>query len=197
MILAAITLGGVIVWPKVEPFFSRESDRLPREFRPAASEFLKTAVKNQFIPDTTQFILQEKQPGQPGDTYIANWNRDGQFFSFLVGLRADNKDINYQRIWIMPQAEPIDDLKATKYLQSIFTGEFLEQFDTISCKTTEALTECGDMKTDEEENLHGITVRSPVALPPPPGVPPMEFTIVSACFVPRAGTSAYTSSLCV
>ena len=195
-VFVALILGGVIMWPKISPSFAPDPSDLPKKFREPTSAFLKTTLKSAFFPDTLIFTLQEKEPNQKGDVYIANWNRDGQFLSFLVGLTSNNTAINYQRVWIMPEVQPIDEDAANTKLNEIFSDSFLKETGPAVCKSGTP-TECGAMKTNTSGDLVGNTVRSPVAIPPPPGVPPMEFTIVSACFVPKAGTSHYTSSLCM
>jgi len=207
--IIALTLGGVILWPWVSSqFFTPDPSALPKEFRQAVEAFGKTTIKKSLYPDTLSFTLQEKATADRGDVYITNWNKDGTFFSFLVGLTKNNKAINYQRVWTMPRAEPVDAEIAQKYFQSVFDEAYLTQLGTISCKSTPTekgvkVTECGIMKTDSAGNLMGVTVRTPVLLAPPTnetppaGVIPPEITTISACFVPKEGTPAYLSSLCI
>jgi hypothetical protein len=166
--------------------------------------FLKSSLKPELVPETLSFTLQDPAPGQPGDIHFANWNRDGMFFSFLVGLRKDNQGLNYQRIWTMPPAGPMDEQTAKTHLASVFDSSFLSHFADVTCGTTQntpSRTDCGSMKTKDSGDLVGITVRSPFLLEqhpeatPVPGIPPV--TIIAACFVPKAGTPVYTDSLCI
>ncbi len=217
-IVVAAFLAGFILWPWISgslstksPFYTFGNRRIqtdmPKEIANQANTFLETTVKKDLIPSEFAFTLQEKATGDRGNVYIANWNRDGQFISFLVGLTANNKAINYQRIWTMPAAEPLDTDKAVSSLQTIFLPSFLDQFGSVGCTQTQPegnpRTQCGRMKTDAQGNLLGVTVQTPVTLTPPPGATPVpgitlpEVTIVSACFVPKDGTPVYSSPLCI
>lgn len=179
---------------------------IPEEFTRTAVEFLKRTTKESSIPSELTLPLQNKGDDQNGPAYIGNWNKDGQFFSFLVGLTTNSKAINYMRIWVMPQSTPVTAKEANAHLSAIFLQSYLSQFGEISCsapQNTEKLTECGKMKTDEAGNLLGVTVRSPITLVPPqsmssqPEADVPTVTIISACFIPKDGTPVYSASLCL
>jgi hypothetical protein len=210
-----IVLTSIIVW---QSFFKAPETKsnsvniegieltttLPSAVHRDVIAFLKSSLKPELVPETLSFTLQDPAPGQPGDTHFANWNRDGMFFSFLVGLRKDNQGLNYQRIWTMPPAGPMDEQTAQTHLARIFDSAFLSNFANVACTTskdTPPRTDCGSMKTQDSGDLLGVTVRSPFQLEqlpgttPVPGIPPV--TIIAACFVPKAGTPVYTDSLCI
>lgn len=216
--LIALILGVVIAWPDISARLGQavkqqqgsiriQSD-LPRGIVSEASAFIKLAVKASLLPEELQLMMQEKATTEKGSVYFATWNRDGQFFSFLVGLTRDDQAINYQRIWTMPQTAPLTEEAATEALSTVYASDFLSRFSPVTCaavpqKQGQALTECGGIKTAPSGDLVGVTVRSPVKLDPPPGASPSAggdiptVTIVSACFVPKEGASVYPTSLCI
>jgi hypothetical protein len=207
-IIMVAFLGGFILWPFITRLFTQEaSSSLTKTLQQQAEAFAQSTVKTEFLPQTFTFVLQEKGTQERGDIYIANWNKDGKYISLLVGLTSNNKAINYQRVWTSPPADQVDQKRAMEYVKTLFTEPFLTSLGSLPCtEVTEqgkTLTQCGSMHTDATENLLGVTIRTPVTLTPPPGVTPPagmpapEATIISACFVPKEGTSAYTSSVCI
>lgn len=221
--IVAAALGGYILWPTLSARFAPSGKAnlhtytygpltvktpLSSELTKEAIDFLKVTTKETLLPKELGLFLSEKAEGNRGDIYIGNWNQSGIYFSFLVGLTSNNKAINYQRIWVMPQPEDLTPQKAATLLSQTFRDSFLSERANLTCsvdKTAkpEPVTSCASMKSDPQGNLLGVTVRSPVTLPPPAGVTPPPglvvppVTVVSSCFVPKAGTPAYTASLCI
>ncbi len=193
-----VTSDGVTVRTSLEPALTKE-----------AISFIRVATKRDLLP--ADIVLRRTQKGNEklGDVYMASWNKDGKYLTLLVGLTLNNEAINYERIWHAPIADNDDNAqRAQKLLLEVFDEGFVQEKPFSSCEKTnpsseKPLTECGAMKTDANGNLFGVTVRTPVTLmptteisqTPDPGQP--DVTVVEACFVPKAGTSAYTASLCI
>ncbi len=221
--IIALILGGYILWPTISTRFSPNAKPkantftygtltvktpLPSHITQQAIDFLKLTTKETLLPKELGLFLSEKASGNRGDVYLGNWNQNGVYFSFLVGLTSNNKAINYQRIWVMPVPEELTPQKANILLSQTFRESFLSDRNNLTCSVDknakpDPVTACAAMKSDASGNLLGVTVQSPIVLPPPPGatpppgaiVPPV--TIVSACFIPKDGTTVYTAPICI
>lgn len=195
--MKAATIDGITVKSELET-----------ETATAAVSFIKTALKPEDIPQELTFQTLGKADETRGLSAVANWNKNGKFVSVLAGSTKENKPA-YFRIWTMPTGESVTEAQAKTFLNNLFSPTFLKQFpEKITCQGVtnptdgSALTECAAMKTIETGELVGVTVRAPITLQPPPGaavptgVSNPKVIIVSACSVPKEGTSFYPSPNC-
>ena len=195
--IQATTVEGITVKSELSP-----------ETAAGAVSFMKTALKPEDIPQELTFQSIGKADETRGLSAVANWNKNGKFVSVLAGSTKENKPA-YFRIWTMPTGESVTEAQAKSFLSNLFSPAFLKNFpDKITCQGVQnpvdasALTECAAMKTIESGDLVGVTVRAPITLQPPPGAPaPSGVTnpkviIVSACSVPKEGTTFYPSPNC-
>ncbi len=215
-------LAGFILWPRVAGFMDKSGapqqtlvygdltlkTSLASPLAQQVASFLQTATKKSLIPSELVLRVSEKAEGPRGDVFMGNWNHDGKFMSVLVGLTSNNEAINYIRVWHMPLASEVNKEKAQVLLSDILDEGFLKDRSVSSCtqivtQEQKTITECGAMKSDTNGNLLGVTVRTPITLPLPPDITPQpgltqpDVTVVSACFVPKDGTPAYTTALCI
>jgi hypothetical protein len=184
------------------------NSELPADLIEPYITFIKSSLKQAYIPKNMTVVLTQKSTDKIGNAYSAQWNQEGKFITALVGLTGDNKRINYQRIWTMPASTEIDEKIANSMLQELFQESYLSNLPSIRCAEAKAaidtkITECGTLKTNTTGDLIGVTVRSPISLDPPPGATapsgftPPQVTIVSACFIPKEGTPQYVSGMCI
>lgn len=170
--------------------------------------YVKQALKQDFVPTEMTFQSIDKGDENRGPSYVANWNKNGKFISLLVGNTKENK-LAYTRIWIMPPGTSVNQAQAQSMLADLFAPEYLKNFPAaVPCQAAtnpldqKQLTECAAMKTMTSGDLYGVTVRAPITLQPPPGAPMPsgvanpEVVVVSACAVPKEGTSFYPGSTC-
>lgn len=174
----------------------------------SAVSFIQLALKVEDQPQELTFQSIEQADETRGPAAVANWNKNGKFISVLAGETNDKKPA-YFRIWTMPTGEKVTETQAKTLLANLLSPEYLNNFPTkISCQNAKNptdgtdITECAAMKTLDNGNLVGVTVRAPITLQPPPGAPiptgveNPKVIIVSACSVPREGTSFYPAPNC-
>lgn len=172
--------------------------------------FLKEALPESSWPKTLTFAFHQKGNDVKGDAYIANWSRDGVFWSILFGFDKKNKTLAYLRLWTMPQKVMGNDKEAASIAETMFTKEYLGAVGSLTCaKRAESegvkeTTVCAKLTPSADSGLRGVTVRSPVVLSPPPGTapppgsaPPPTVTVVSACLIAPSVSAIYPDSTCI
>ncbi len=174
------------------------------------NSFFQNTLKPDLLPKEISFQLTEKAKEGRGDGHTGRWNKDGKYLSVLYGASTDPKKPAYFRIWFMPPGEDTNKLQATTLLHEVFSDKFLNDLGEINCQKSMStqekaeVTECAKMKTLDNGNLIGVTVRAPITLDQaPPGITPttntskVKVTIVSACLIPKEGTQYYSHSACI
>ena len=230
-LLVVVVLGGLIAFSgkseskPVDSTPKREEEKLTTHSfdsltikanmdKEGASLLNAFATKTILAPMLSKEVLLRSMPQgkiiPDGETYVGGWNKDGKYISLLYATSADKKSPAYLRIWYMPSGETVDKTQAEKLLAELFSQEFLTEIGgPLACQKVKApdgtdITECVKMKSRADGSLVGVTVRAPIILQPPPGVPSVtglpagpKVIAVSACMVPKEETSTYAAPSCI
>lgn len=217
LVISILALAGYIFVPQLNTFLGNNQGKVTPDFNKyeldsisvitelnkeeaeSVVDFMTQSLEGELLPDEMNITLAVEAKNDNPAEYRGNWNKDGNFITILYVPGPNENEPQYMRIWTLRAYEPISTSKSMPLFSEIFNQEFLASSGQISCQQSnlpsgETITECGSLKTQEDGNLQGVTIRGPVLTEDDPE---SEFTVISSCFIPKEGTQFYSSDLCI
>ncbi len=161
------------------------------------SEFLKVSLKESYVPEELNLVSTVNKDN--AEEFRGTWlAEDNKPLSVLYVFSKKERVPLYMRVWRIEEKPELNYQMAITLSEEIFNEEFLGKVGESGCrertfKDNPPIMECTKMQRQENGEIVGITLRSPVLIEEL-GV---EGTAVSACLVPKESSATYIAPICI